>query len=176
MLTSMSRHPATLPIDMLLAECDIRRQRRGGPGGQHRNKVETAVIIAHRPTGIVAEANERRSQVENRDQAVARLRIKLAIAIRLPVDVSVAGPPGPSALWRERCASGRIAVSESHEHFAALLAEALDALAAAEFELPEAARWLGVSTSQLGRFLQREPAAWTMVIESRRARGLRPLQ
>ncbi|MFN5707736.1 MAG: peptide chain release factor family protein, partial [Planctomycetota bacterium] len=62
----MASHPASLPEEKLLADCDVVRTRRGGPGGQHRNKVETAVVITHRPSGVSAEANERRSQAENR--------------------------------------------------------------------------------------------------------------
>ena len=52
-------HPAALDPERLLAACDATRTRRSGPGGQNRNKVETAVILRHRPTGIQAEANER---------------------------------------------------------------------------------------------------------------------
>src|SRR5713101_7600430 len=88
-------HPATLAPDRLLAECDVRFLRRSGPGGQNRNKVATAVVLTHRPSGLVAEANERRSQAENREAALFRLRINLALSIRLP-----SGPP--SALWRSR--------------------------------------------------------------------------
>lgn len=170
----MSRHPASLTIAELLADCEIRRLRRGGPGGQHRNKVETAVVITHRPTGITAEANERRSQAENLAQAVARLRIKLAVEIRLPSAENDSREP--SALWRERCASGRIVVSTSHDDLPSLLAEALDALVAADLKIPQAARRLSVTTSQLTRFFQQEPAAWAMVNEARRTRGLRPLR
>jgi hypothetical protein len=168
-------HPACLPLEELLAECEIRRLRRGGPGGQHRNKVETAIVLMHRPTGLSAEANERRSQNENQAQAVRRLRIKLAVAVRTPPAGGADVHTGPSQLWQERCAGGRISVNTSHEDFPALLAEALDELAAAEFDLPAAAGRLGVSPSQLARFLRREPAAWTMASEARRARGLRPL-
>ena len=69
-------HPACLPIDELLAQCDVRHERRSGPGGQHRNKVATAVVLTHRPTGVRAEANERRSQAENHAEAVRRLRLR----------------------------------------------------------------------------------------------------
>ena len=54
-------HPAAMQPDALSAQCEFRATRRSGPGGQNRNKVETAVILTHRPTGIRAEASERRT-------------------------------------------------------------------------------------------------------------------
>jgi hypothetical protein len=164
-----------LTVEKLLAECEVRRGRRRGPGGQHRNKVETAVVILHRPTGIVAEANERRSLAENHAQAVARLRTKLAVAVRSPVEGSPATSE-PSELWQQRCGGGRISVSTSHEDFPALLAEALDATDGADLDLAVAAERLRVTNTQLARFLQQEPTAWTQVNNARRARGLRPLK
>ena len=175
-LERMLQHPACLPIEELIAECELRRLRRGGPGGQHRNKVETAVVIVHRPTGITAEANERRSQADNRGQSVARLRVKLAVEVRSPQPAKSNEPPAPSDLWRSRTAGGRIAISESHVDFASLLAEALDAVTRAEFDISATARWLGVSASQLARFLQREPTAWKLINDARRERGLRRLK
>jgi len=61
----------------LLAECDVTTFRASGPGGQHRNRRESAVRLRHRPTGIVVVASERRSQHQNKAVALERLERKL---------------------------------------------------------------------------------------------------
>lgn len=163
-------HPAALPAAELLADCDEVRTRRSGPGGQHRNKVETAVVLTHRPTGISAEASERRSQAENRKVALHRLRLRLALDHREP-----AAPQGPSQLWRSRTTTGRIIVAIDHDDYATLVAEALDQLEACGWHLPPAAGQLGVTASQVARLLRREPAAWTTLSRHRSRAGLPPL-
>ena len=170
-LRSDDLHPAQLPADELLAECNERRLRRGGPGGQHRNKVETAVELTHEPTGVAAEANERRRQQQNRQVAIFRLRLRLALAVR-----SQPEPREPSELWLTRRKGQRIAVSDSHEDFPALLAEALDHLAASDWDAGTASDRLGVSTSQLVKLLKLEPAALEMLNAKRTERGQGPLR
>src|SRR5882672_2070535 len=64
--------------DRLLAECDVETYRGSGPGGQHRNRRDSAVRLTHRPTGIVVTATERRSQHQNKEVALERLAAKLA--------------------------------------------------------------------------------------------------
>lgn len=169
-LQQPAMHPAALPEPALLHDCDETRTRRGGPGGQHRNKVETAVVLRHRPTGITAEASERRSQVDNRRVAVRRLRLALALGHRLLPE-----PAGPSPLWRDRTAGGRITVALDHAEYPALVAEAFDRLAACNWQLPPAAAALGISPSQLARLCRREPAVWTTLGRQRTAAGLAPL-
>ena len=70
--------------ESLERDCDMEFFIAGGPGGQHRNKVETAVRLTHRPSGIVVTATERRSQSANRDAAFERMAEKLEAKQRVP--------------------------------------------------------------------------------------------
>ncbi len=58
--------------------------RSSGPGGQKKNKTESAVRIKHLPTGIIVTATESRSQLQNREKALERLRQRLAARNRRP--------------------------------------------------------------------------------------------
>ncbi len=148
-------HPAASSPAQLLAECEVRRLRRSGPGGQHRNKVETAVSLHHLPTGVSAEASERRSQAQNQAVALFRLRVNLALEVRRPC-----GPDYmPSPLWKSRCGGGVLTLSAGHDDFPSLLAEVLDVLAACDADPKRAAAVLAFTLSQLVRLLKLEPRA-----------------
>ncbi len=174
-------HPAALPIDDLLKQCSFEQGRGKGPGGQHRNKVETLVEVTHVPTGISAHAGERREMRVNRKVAIARLRLNLAVAHRTPVPIGEIG----SELWRSRLqhkrtpdgrVTGRIVVNERHEDYPALLAEAMDVIAAASWDVSKAALRLETSASQLVKLLDKHKPALHEVNEQRRARGLHTLK
>jgi hypothetical protein len=165
-------HPACWTDERLLQACAIRFVRRSGPGGQHRNKVSSGVQLVFGADGLVAEANERRSQAENRRVALARLRRLLAVKVRTRWDAERSLP----ALWRSRVHGRRIVVSSGHRDVAGLLAIALDCLAAHDWDPGGTAEALGCSTTQLVRFLAGEPLALARLNEERRARGLKALR
>jgi RF-1 domain len=171
-----SGHPAAIDPVVLATQCEFRATRRHGPGGQNRNKLETAVVLTHRPTGISAQASERRTQGENRRTALHRLRLELALTVRRPIRFSGEQSYAASALWLKRCRAGRIDVSTQHDDFPALLAEALDVLFASDDEPRTAARLLSCSPTQLIRFLHDAPRALVLINERRRAAGRHPLQ
>ncbi len=162
-------HPAAFPIQRLQDESDIKRTRASGPGGQHRNKVETAIVITHRPTGVVGQASESRSQERNRQAAWQRLKLNLALAVRVQrTEIS--------PLWLARRSGKRIEVNPEHPDFPALLAETLDQIHIHDYDVASAAQSLGVSTSQLVKLVKKVPAAWQAVNQERESLGLHRLK
>jgi peptide chain release factor 1 len=64
-------------VQINLGDLDVSFFRSSGPGGQNVNKVETAVRILHKPTGVVVSSQAGRSQQQNRESAMEVLRSKL---------------------------------------------------------------------------------------------------
>jgi len=168
-------HPSCLPPLRLLASCEVLRGKSGGPGGQNRNKVSTHITLTHLPTGHMAQAGERRSQLENRDVALGRLRVVLAVKHRTPVPkgrgLAVLDSPAGSPLWRSRVRHGKIACNPAHLDFPAMLAEAMDVLADVAWDPKRAALMLDVTASQLVRFLAECPEAFGEMNSQRKAKG-----
>lgn len=163
-------HPAALSPPELAKHCQEIRTRRSGPGGQHRNKTETAVVLVHRPTGISAEGSERRSQAENRGMALKRLRLKLALEHREPARAAA------SATWQRRTRGRQLVIAAGHDDYPALVAEALDRLQGTAWQMAPAAEALGISTTQLVGLFRKAPAAWTRLNAFRSAAGLPPIR
>lgn len=173
MATTDYSHPAALPVEELLKECEFGFGRQRGPGGQNRNKVETSVTITHKPTGIDGFASERRKQYENRMMAIKRLRLNLAVNVRRPVHWQ---RHKPSELWERRRQGAKMSINPNHKDYPALLAEALDVIYARRFDVAGAAGVLGITMSQLAKLIRHNKHAFMLVNQGREDRGLPALK
>jgi hypothetical protein len=162
--------------DALIAQCEVDRYRASGPGGQHRNKTESAVRLRHRLTGATAIGEDSRSQAENKVHAVRRLRSAIALEVREPVRLDGFAPSPRLAGF---VAAGTAPLGQrtrlTGEYWAAI-GELLDVLVAGELEIGTTAQRLGITTGALSKLLLHDDAVARTVNDLRRARNLRPLR
>jgi hypothetical protein len=133
----------------LLAECELDTLRASGPGGQKRNKTESAVRLRHKPSGIIVIANESRSQHDNRGVALQRMRKALALKLREPVSTQEV----PAAISSGIDKKGRLKIGQKDARYIPAVAVALDLLAMHMGRVSDAAKQLGISTANFSGFL-----------------------
>ncbi len=163
-------HPSIVAMDDFLVQCRLTAHRRGGPGGQHRNKVSSAVMALHETTGISAEANERRDQPQNRKHAIERLRLRLAILVRTAPRVSSADEPLEQEI-RKRWRGRPLKLSESNFDRSAVMALMLDDLHRAGGQPSLVAGLWKVSTTSIVQLLASYPPAFQLVNRWREHHG-----
>ena len=101
-----------LDDEALLAQCEVQAHRAGGPGGQHKNKTETAIRLVHLPSGVVAEGKDQRSRTQNLSAALGRVREKLA---RLAYKPPPRHKTKPSRASKKRRLEGKKRLSEKKQ-------------------------------------------------------------
>ena len=162
--------------DALIAQCEVDRYRASGPGGQHRNKTDSAVRLRHKLSGVSAIGEDSRSQNENKMHAVRRLRSAIALQIREPVTLETfTASPRLAALVANGTAPLGARTRHTGEYWAGM-AELLDLLVAGGLEIGTTAQRLGMSTGALSKLLLHDDQVARVVNDLRRARGLRPLR
>jgi hypothetical protein len=158
----------------LLAESTVHTYRASGPGGQKRNKTDSAVRIHHHPTGLIVVAPESRSQHENKARALRRLREAISLRIRRPVDLDSLDV----AALAPECGSGErlFLIGRRDRRYRYVERFVLDVLAAAEGRLSEASSALNCSTGRLSRFLTDDKKLLDEANRLRRAHNHKPLR
>ncbi len=183
-IARMASHRDFLALDdrALLSQCAVDTYKASGPGGQHRNKVSSAVRLRHGPTDLSAHGDDSRSQHENKRLALRRLRVAIATTLRHPVDTAADGLPEvvEECLHRDKVRPGasrrRLTVGRRDERYWRVVAALLDVLEALEGRVSDAAAWVGISTSNLIKVLRADQRALTAVQDIRRRHGEKPLK
>ncbi len=156
--------PYAVPDAALLAACRVEHFRAGGPGGQHVNRTESAVRLTHTASGTVVQCQDHRERARNQDEALRRLRLRLALGLR-----------GLAAReWLERYRQGRqLKLGANAQEFHLVVAVVLDALDAHAGSLSATAEALGVSSSQLAKLLtaDKEVHAAANALRARHGQG-----
>ncbi|HTL35905.1 MAG TPA: peptide chain release factor-like protein [Kofleriaceae bacterium] len=162
--------------DALIAQCEVDRYRASGPGGQHRNKTESAVRLRHKLTGVTAIGEDSRSQAENKVHAVRRLRAAIALDVREPVQLDGYVPSRRLAAFVAAGTAPLGAKTRLTGEYWASIAEILDLLVAGNLEIGTTAQRLGISTGALSKLLLHDEAVGRAVNDLRRAKNMRPLR
>ena len=156
--------PYALPDAALLAACRVETFRAGGPGGQHVNRTESAVRLTHAASGTVVQVQDHRERRRNHGEALQRLRLRLALAVRGCAQRE----------WLDRHRQGRqLKLGAQAQEYHLVVAVALDALDSHAGSLAGAAEGLGVSSSQLARLLtaDKEVHAAANALRARHGQG-----
>ena len=176
-MTLDARTAAILATDaQLLAQCEVDRYRASGPGGQHRNKTESAVRLRHKPTAVSAIGEDSRSQHENKYAALRRLRTHLALQLREPITIEGFVPSPMLAGMLAKGTQPLGAKTRQTPPYWASMAQLLDVFVAHGGEVATTAATLGLSTGALSKMLMHDELVARVVNDERRRLGLRPLR
>src|SRR5262249_29202720 len=156
--------------DALIGQCEVDRYRASGPGGQHRNKTESAVRLRHKLSGVTAIGEDSRSQAENKVHAVRRLRSAIALDVREPVRLDGYVPSRRLAGLVAGGTAPLGARTRLTGEYWASIAELLDVLVAGDVEIGATAQRLGVTTGALSKLLLHDEQVGRVVNDLRRSR------
>lgn len=156
--------------DDILTECEWEGLRRGGPGGQRRNKAETGVRLEHKPTGVRAEATGDRTQAGNWREAIKRLKKAIAMEVReAPFSPSEKPPKELEKILKRQ-------IGPNNTKFSDGLGPLLDVIEHHGGVIKDAASHMGTTTGSLNKVLSSDSDLLTAVNRIRERNGFKPLR
>lgn len=153
----------SLTDPQLLAQCEVDTYRASGPGGQKRNKTSSAVRLRHLPSDTMVIAEESRSQHENKARCLKRLRQRLWLTLREPINSQLSS-------------EFTLQVGRRDERFWPTVGIVLDAMEHFQAQVSTTAEWLGTTTGSLVDFLEIDDVLWTEANRIRQRHGLGQLR
>lgn len=183
-MSSISAHEILcLTDEKILAQCDIHIYKASGPGGQHRNKVSSAIRLRHKTTGITATANDSRSQHSNKKLALQRMRMNIALRLRCDVPPTQEKSKLPEILTEclqvatkgPQAGSAKLIIGRKNHKFWSVAAYLLDILLGAEGKVAQAAAVLGITTGNLTSVLKSDRHLLAAVQGIRKSNNMRPI-
>lgn len=147
-----------LSNEEIMKDCSFEGFQASGPGGQKRNRKYSAVRLVHIPTNISATAVESRSQINNRNAAIKKLKIKLAMEVR-----------GPEYIIENYM------ISLSNPLYPLLVAVLFDKLYQYNFAISDVARSVELSTAKVIKLIARDKNVRQKINELREIHGLKKL-
>ena len=149
-----------LENDALIKLCDIDFFKATGPGGQKKNKTESAVRLTLKNSAISTTASEDRQQSINRSRALQKMRLAIALEMRQE--------PQP---W-----TGQWDMNTKNSSYSLFAACLTDHLHSHNWQVSEAAKSLNLSTGKLIKIIAKNETFWQFLNSARQKNGYKPLK
>lgn len=154
-----------MTLDELLRACTLKGYQGSGPGGQHRNKTNTGVLLTLREFNLEIKSCEGRSAHENKIHALHRMQMALALQVREQPATPEIPFPG---------SNGHI--QTSNPLFPLFVAHVFDIMAAKGGDTKSAAAAFNLSPTALVKILRQDKACATKLQGNRKENGQKPLK
>ena len=149
----------TCPDEELFRLCKCDFFKSTGKGGQKRNKTSSAVRLTHLETGVIASADDFRSQHDNRHLALKRLRVELAMHCRSKCSPKV-----------------DLKISKKNSQYCLLIALLCDTIIDNDLNVKASAEQLSLSSNQFVKLLYKDSKLWQHLQLIREQAGLSRLK
>jgi len=140
----------------LMELCIFDRFRANGPGGQKKNKTDSAVRIRHISSGLVGLSTESRSQHVNRIYALRRLRLKIALTLRNTDQ----DDRGDLEEFVQQTKKRSFKLNIRGPRYPIIVASLFDELSVNDWKISITAKKIGITSSALNKFLRSNPEVW----------------